>query len=175
VSTALGSLLPRRAVRNARTASSALAAAIAQRLALTGDLDVDADEPGHLRRMTRGESDELLRAGAVGRYAYVARAGVPDVAPVNYVVEGDDVLVRSGPGPKLQSAERGDTVAFEVDDVDLATHTGRSVVVVGTASRCSPAELAQLDAVVDGRPWAAGPRHAVIRIRPSRVTGRRLT
>jgi nitroimidazol reductase NimA-like FMN-containing flavoprotein (pyridoxamine 5'-phosphate oxidase superfamily) len=168
-------LLPRRAVHNARTATSALAAAVADRLALTGSLDADRAEPGDLRSMTRDECYALLRTSHVGRFAYVARAGVPDVVPVNHVVDGDDVLVRSGPGPKLQAAERGDTVAFEVDDVDLDAHTGRSVVVVGTAKRCPPAEQARLDAVLAGTPWAAGPRHAVIRIRPSRVTGRRLS
>lgn len=74
----------------------------------------------------------------------------------------------AGPGPKLQAAERRELVAFEVDDVDEEAHTGISVVVVGRASREPDEE--------DGpTPWADGPRRHLVRIRPTRVSGRRLS
>jgi len=91
---------------------------------------------------------------------------------VNYVVHGEDVLIRSGPGPKLQAAERGDLVAFEVDDIDEAAHRGWSVVVHGKARRLSPADVQHLP--VDAQPWAVGPRSHVIQVQAHRVTGRRL-
>ena len=109
----------------------------------------------------------------MGRIAYVARAGLPDIVPVNYVLDGEDVLVRSGPGPKLQAAERGDMVAFQVDDIDEGQHTGWSVVVVGRARRLSAAEQNRVERVP--KPWAVGPRSHLVRITPTRITGRRLT
>lgn len=147
-----------------------LALTVADRLALTGELDADLnDDVGALRMMSRTECYDLLRTRTVGRLAYVAREGVPDIVPVNYVLDGDDMLIRSGPGPKLQAAERRDRVAVEVDVIDEATHTGRSVVVMGRAERLRPG-----DTEGDPTPWASGPRRHVIRVRPDRVTGRRL-
>ncbi|MDT7544891.1 MAG: hypothetical protein QOE99_1001 [Actinomycetota bacterium] len=164
---------PRSALRNAREALTAISASVADRLALTAVLADDEGEPGALSAMTAAECHEQLAAGVLGRLAYIARADTPDIVPVNYVMDGVDILIRSGPGPKLQAAERGARVAFEVDAVDSATRTGRSVVVIGRATRLRPAEQRQHE---DGpAPWASGPRDAVIRIRPTRVTGRRLS
>jgi nitroimidazol reductase NimA-like FMN-containing flavoprotein (pyridoxamine 5'-phosphate oxidase superfamily) len=163
-----------RALDNARTAALRLAATVTDRLELTGDADADSDEPGHLQTLTRSECYDVLRSVPLGRYAYIARQGVPDVVPVNFLLDGEDVLIRTGPGPSLQAAERHERVAFEVDVVDLETRTGTSVVVHGTATRCGSAEQDALAERTAGTAWAAGPRRHVIRIRPTRVTGRRL-
>jgi hypothetical protein len=157
------------ALVNARDASTAIASALGDRLLLTRRLDDVDDTPGSLHALSLEECREVLRAGVIGRFAYVARAGVPDVVPVNYVLDGTDVLLRSGPGPKLQAAERREMVAFEVDEIDVDAHTGRSVVVVGRATVLRPSQQAEV------LPWAGGPRRSVIRIRPTRVTGRRLS
>jgi hypothetical protein len=157
------------ALTNARGASASIAEAVAERLRLTSALDAAVEEPGHLHALSPEECREVLRNGSVGRLAYIARAGVPDIVPVNYVVDGRDLLIRSGPGPKLQAAERRELVAFEVDDLDPATRTGRSVVLHGRAERESG------DAATDRLPWAAGPRRHLIRIRATRTTGRRLS
>ena len=125
--------------------------------------------PGDLTALSAEECRALLATRSVGRLAYVARAGVPDIAPVTYVLDGGDVVLRSGPGPKLQAAERGDTVAFEVDDLDEEAHTGWSVVVVGRARRV-PASAG----LAAPEPWSSGPRRHLVRITPVRVTGRRL-
>lgn len=163
----------RGALANARGATMMLALAVADRMALTDSLDADDDESGALHGMSRAECYDLLRAGCVGRLAYVARPGVPDIVPVNYALDGDDVLVRSGPGPKLQAAERREIVAIEVDAIDETTRTGRSVVVVGRAQRVSVTDELRWHETTD--PWAAGPRRHVMRIHPDRVTGRRLS
>jgi hypothetical protein len=167
------------ALDNAREATLAIGLAVAQRAELTRLFAHDADAfdddaaPGTLQLLGAGECRELLRTRQVGRLAYIARAGVPDIVPVNYVLDGDDVLIRSGPGPKLQAAERREVVAFAVDAFDEDAHTGWSVVVHGTAVRESPARARRDE--VSTAPWASGPRHARIRISPRSITGRRLT
>jgi hypothetical protein len=162
------------AVDNARQAVASLAQQIAERRSLAPSAPGLPLGPGEMATLPREECLDLLRGKTVGRMAYVARAGVPDIAPVNYVLSGSDVLVRSGPGPKLQAAERRELVAFEVDDVDDEASTGWSVVLVGRAQRLTPAQLQSLDEGELPVPWVAGPRHGVIRIRPTRITGRRL-
>ena len=106
----------------------------------------------------------------MGHLAYIARVGVPDIVPVNYEMDGDALLIRSAPGPKLQAAERGDVVAFEVDDIDEDRHTGWSVVVIGRARSV----VTGYDGTSAPTPWARGPRRHMIRIEPRRVDGRRL-
>ena len=174
----LGGVLARRglsAISNARTAVDAIGTAVADRAELMRLLVRD-DRPdlahGTLAVLGREECQELLATQRVGRFSYVARAGVPDVVPVNYALDGHDIVIRSGPGPKLQAAERGDLVAFEVDQIDEDGQRGWSVVVHGRAAVLSQAEQQRLSA--DAVPWATGPRSHVIRIHATRVTGRRL-
>jgi uncharacterized protein len=152
---------------NARSALAALRLAVADRSALAPR---ETEQPGWLSEIPRDEALTLLAGRTLGRLAYVGRAGQPDVVPVNYTLDGEDVLFRTGPGPKLQAAEREDVVAFEVDDVDEQARSGWSVVVVGRA-RLEPVAP---DAGRGPEPWAGGPRRHLVRIVPVRVTGRRL-
>jgi hypothetical protein len=166
------------ALDNAREATLAVGLAVAQRAELTrllrpdSDAGEDDEADGVLRLLTADECKRLLVTRQVGRLAFIARVGVPDIVPVNYVLDGDDVLIRSGPGPKLQAAERRELVAFEVDGFDENAHAGWSVVVHGRAVRESLAQARSGRASAE--PWAAGPRHSVIRISPARLTGRRV-
>lgn len=163
------------AVANASAAASAISAVVRERGELTRTLLNEAGAPdgtGTLSMLSDTACWELLGTRSVGRLAYIARSGVPDIVPVNYVLAGGDVLIRSGPGPKLQAAERRELVAFEVDDLDERERSGWSVVVHGRASRLSWVEQQQLD--LEGTAWAAGPRRQLIRISPRRVTGRRI-
>ena len=163
------------ALTNAREATVSIALAVADRLAITEDLDADVDEPGALHAMSHTECYDLLRTESIARFAYIARAGVPDIVPVNYLLDGEDVLIRSGPGPKLQAAERREMVALEMDAIAPGDRTARSVVVAGRAERLSDHEAHALEERLADTPWAAGPRRHVIRVRPTRVTGRRLS
>ena len=165
------------AIANARSAVEFLGSAVADRTELTRRLLDPAadDEPapdGTLRLIPREECLQLLATRSVGRLAFLPRSGLPDIVPVNYLLDGTDVLIRSGPGPKLQAAERGDSVAFEVDDLDEGSRSGWSVVVHGTATRLNRSEQQQLR--IQPEPWATGPRTGVIRIHPRSITGRRL-
>ena len=168
--------LPGSGLANARRSAGALALVVAERNALTEAL-VEQPSPGGLTHLTAEQSWDLLARHRVGRLAYVARAGVLDLCPVNYVLHDGRLLLASGPGPKLQAAERGELVAFEVDDIDEADRTGSSVVVVAAASRLDEIAVRRLRIHGAELPeaWASGPRRSVISLRPVRITGRRLS
>ena len=131
----------------------------------------------HLDERALVEVDEdacfdLLRADTFGRVIFTHRA-MPAVVPVNYVVEGRDILLRTDPGSMLGRSIDGSVVAFEVDALDRSTRTGWTVVVVGTArAQVSPdGPGAPAEGPV---PWAPGDRSLLIRIASGHVSGRRL-
>lgn len=161
--------LARGGITNAHSALVEVQRAVQDRSALTEDL-LGPVAPGHLRALDEPACWSLLASQEVGRLAFVARRETPEVLPVNYVVDGREVVVCSGVGPKLQAAQRHDRVAFEVDAFDRLDRSGWSVVVHGRAHVVPPGDhLASVP-----QPWATGSRHHVLRIVPERVTGRRL-
>jgi nitroimidazol reductase NimA-like FMN-containing flavoprotein (pyridoxamine 5'-phosphate oxidase superfamily) len=115
----------------------------------------------------------LLAAVSIGRVGFVA-GGEVVVLPVNFVVDGQNVVFRTASGSKLAAAEDGIPVAFEADSYDDITQSGWSVLVNGRV------EVVEDDAEI-GRlsqlglyPWASAlDRPFWIRIRPTSVTGRR--
>jgi len=116
---------------------------------------------------------QLLATQAVGRLGFVS-GGVPDVLPVNYVLDGDAVVFATSPGSKLWGAARS-PVAFEVDFVDVATRSGWSVVVHGLAQEITDADgesLRRRLAALPLAPWPGGHRHHLVRIPTFSVTGR---
>jgi nitroimidazol reductase NimA-like FMN-containing flavoprotein (pyridoxamine 5'-phosphate oxidase superfamily) len=173
--------LARTAVDNARRAAAEIGRSIEERQALMATVVAsprEATEPSdspHLVDLTRYECMRLLAERRLGRLAFVARAGQPLIVPVNYVVDGGSIWIASGPGPKLQAAERRDVVSFEVDDIDESTQQGWSVVVTGRAERLeptSPEARTRTGALPLPPAWAPGPRRHLIRIRATRVSGR---
>jgi nitroimidazol reductase NimA-like FMN-containing flavoprotein (pyridoxamine 5'-phosphate oxidase superfamily) len=117
---------------------------------------------------------QLLRAGQFGRLAFTAQSGAPVILPVNYVVHNQTIVIRTGPGPKLGAAGRADQVAFEIDEIDVASRTGWSVVVAGRARHVrAEAEREELDRLAIA-PWAAGPRDEYVVIEPRHIAGRQL-
>ncbi|HVV77281.1 MAG TPA: pyridoxamine 5'-phosphate oxidase family protein [Mycobacteriales bacterium] len=117
---------------------------------------------------------ELLRSHHLGRVAFSAHSGRPVIVPVNYAVHDRQIVIRTGRGPKLEAARRGDLVAFEVDQIDLVAHTGWSVTLTGRARWVrEPSTLARLTAL-DLEVWAGGPRNETIAIEPLHIGGRRL-
>jgi uncharacterized protein len=130
-------------------------------------------KPSRLAELSPSQCRELLRSARVGRLVFTERA-MPAVHPVNYVLDGNDVVVRTDPGATLDAAARGDVLAFEVDEIDRDTCSGWSVLVVGRASL-----IVDIDELVDladvtRRPWAEDRREHVIRIAGERITGRRV-
>jgi uncharacterized protein len=122
-----------------------------------------------LRELDREECLRLLHAQRVGRVAFVDDSG-PDVVPVNYVMDGDDVLITTtGYGAVARAATNG-RVAFEVDELDEYTESGWSVVMRGRATHESAFDAPPQRP----HPWADGTRTYLLRIKPDAVSGRRL-
>jgi nitroimidazol reductase NimA-like FMN-containing flavoprotein (pyridoxamine 5'-phosphate oxidase superfamily) len=118
------------------------------------------------------ECEELLGTQQVGRVAICT--GRPAILPVVYALLDGDVVFRTAPGEKLIAAALHRTVAFEIDDYQIATRTGWSVDVVGTAEEIvHPDELARADAL-GLEPWAGEERDRFVRIRTEELSGRRI-
>ena len=132
------------------------------------------DDETRLDALDRDECWRLIARSDVGRLA-VSIANHPDIFPVNYVVDDGTIVVNTAPGTKLAAAVLGHGVAFEVDELDHADHTGWSVVVKGTAG-----EIEDLAGLMDAEdlgiePWAASDKTRFLRITPDEITGRRIS
>jgi len=135
------------------------------------------DALGALEVLDRAQCLRLLEGAHFGRVALVEQ-GRPLVFPVNYALDGDAVVFRTGPGTKLSVAARGSAMAFEVDEADPIYHRGWSVLVQGAAELVTdPTDLARLR-TLPLLPWASAARpdriSTWVRIRPTSITGRRL-
>ena len=130
--------------------------------------------PLHLDRnglevLDREASLRLLATASLGRIGVTAGA-LPTILPVNFLFDGERILVRTSVGTKLHAAAAGAVVAFEVDDFDPLYHSGWSVVITGQAE-----EVTEVDQFVGVHlpHWAPADGH-VIAIDPAIVTGRRI-
>jgi nitroimidazol reductase NimA-like FMN-containing flavoprotein (pyridoxamine 5'-phosphate oxidase superfamily) len=120
------------------------------------------------------ECRDLLATAEVGR-VIVSIDALPAALPVNHWLIDDTIVFRTAPGTKLTAALNHTIVGFEVDEIDPATRSGWSVLVIGTSNVVSdPAEIARLDRA-GLRSWApvAAPHYVQIRIQ--RISGRRLS
>ncbi|HET9730326.1 MAG TPA: pyridoxamine 5'-phosphate oxidase family protein [Acidimicrobiia bacterium] len=123
--------------------------------------------------LSEQECAELLRTQQIGRVAICT--GHPAILPVVYGLLDGDVVFRTAPGEKLVAAALERTVAFEIDSYDLATRTGWSVDVVGTAEEIVRSdELARAEQL-GLEPWAGEARDRFVRIRTEEVSGRRIS
>ena len=127
------------------------------------------DGEPELEVLSQAECWQLVRSQGVGRFASNQPRRGPHVVPVNYVVHDDLLIVfRTGAGMKLQSLRHG-LVTIQVDEIDRVHHTGWSVIVEGSArwlyEEQEPTAIEQ---------WAPGDRPYVVRVQPTRVTGRRI-
>jgi transcriptional regulator with XRE-family HTH domain len=121
--------------------------------------------------MSEEECHARLATQEVGRLAG-GMDHTPWVLPVNYALDGDDVVFTTRTDSAL--AHIRETVAFEVDDVDRYARLGWSVLVIGVVEPVTdPVEIARL-AEAGGGAWPVSRDELWFRIRPGRVTGRRL-
>ena len=118
---------------------------------------------------------ELLRAGVVGRIAIATPTG-PHLAPINYSVVDDSIIMRTSPYSILGRHGLKARAAFEIDQFDHEYWTGWSVVAHGTtAAVVDQAEFDHIHATWTPRPWAGGPsRNLYLRLTWTELTGRRL-
>ena len=115
----------------------------------------------------------LLNASEVGRLA-VALGGSPEIFPVNYRLDGDRILIRSGDGAKVRAV--GHTKGcFEIDGFDRLNRTGWSVIAKGRLEELDRFDplLARAEATaVD--PWADGERPHLLCLHIDQLGGRRV-
>jgi nitroimidazol reductase NimA-like FMN-containing flavoprotein (pyridoxamine 5'-phosphate oxidase superfamily) len=115
---------------------------------------------------------ERLRADVIGRLG-IAPHGTPLVLPVNYAMDGDHVVFRTGAGSKLSAAERG-PACFEIDGFDRENHAGWSVLVQGRLEEVTEHQHRELTRLrtVGVSPWIPEGRDHWMRLVPSSITGR---
>ena len=126
-----------------------------------------------LEILSAEECLSLLRSRSLGRVA-VQIGDVPSILPVNYALLDGDIVFRTDPGSKLLAALMNVLFAFEVDDADVRTRSGWSVLVVGSSEQVRDrATLARVDEL-GLKPWVTEGRDFVVRIRTKTITGRRI-
>jgi hypothetical protein len=134
-----------------------------------------ADEYRRLEELSPRESMRLLSSVSLGRIVFTALA-LPAIRPVNHLVDGDYVIIRTESSSPITSelrSEPGSVVAYEADMIDPVEHLGWSVIVVGVAHRViDPDEAAPYRRAL--RPWVVGAKDQVIAIHTDIVTGFRL-
>jgi nitroimidazol reductase NimA-like FMN-containing flavoprotein (pyridoxamine 5'-phosphate oxidase superfamily) len=129
-----------------------------------------------LEEIGRDECLDLLEGQSIGRLA-VADHGYypPHIVPVNFVLDGDNVLFRSDAGLKFKLSILAEhSVSFEADDVHSGGPLSWSVVVQGRADLLAEDEAAALEHLSWLHPLAPGDRAQLVRIVPYTITGRRL-
>jgi len=126
-----------------------------------------------LEILERDECLRLLAGGTLGRVAITVGA-LPVILPVNFLLDGDRILIRTSAGTKLDAAVSNAVVAFEIDDVDVFSHTGWSVSVTGMAREVTdPGDLERVSHLPLPH-WAPTDGH-VIAVSTELISGRRLT
>jgi len=126
--------------------------------------------PEGLEILTEDECQRLLDGAGIGRLAMPGR-GAPEVRPVNFVLDDDVVIVRTGEGRILEAARQRAAVALEIDEIDRVEHTGWSVIVTGTMSERSNDESTR---ALPLRAWGSGQKDRFVAISLDAVSGRRI-
>ncbi|OLT30642.1 pyridoxamine 5-phosphate oxidase [Nocardiopsis sp. CNR-923] len=142
---------------------------------LTGADLAEGDAAASFTVLERQTCLNLLASHTIGRVAFTIEGdAAPTVLPVNYLMTGDTIVFRSTLAGTIMRHGRG-YASFEVDHFDEDRREGWSVL---TSGRCrwvrDAGELARLPQGRMPQPWAAGPRDQVLKITPSRVSGRRI-
>jgi nitroimidazol reductase NimA-like FMN-containing flavoprotein (pyridoxamine 5'-phosphate oxidase superfamily) len=124
--------------------------------------------------LTAEECLERLRAGSVGRIAFLTPGGIR-IVPVNYSVAGERIVLRTSPYSELGSYAANAQAAFEVDRIDEETRSGWSVVATGRLRRVTDGqEIERIRPDADPEPWAAGSRTLYLCLDWRDLSGRRL-
>ncbi|QJY50946.1 pyridoxamine 5'-phosphate oxidase family protein [Pseudonocardia broussonetiae] len=137
------------------------------------DVPPEGSDAAGYRTLDRHSCLRRLRGGIVGRVVFTDGA-LPAAQPVNYVLDGEEVLFRTASAGKVAAATRGAVVAFQVDDIDPAARTGWSVLGVGEAYEVvDPQRLAQVSGLgLDT--WAPLASNHVVCVPLQVLTGREL-
>jgi hypothetical protein len=127
----------------------------------------------HLVELSPEQCFELLHRVQVGRVVLVAGER-PVALPLNYACLAHSVVFATGPGVVLEAALRGDTLSFEVDQLDDLRHEAWSVLVSGRPEVLEDSALLARMAGLELTPWVGVDHPVMVRIPGSSVTGRRI-
>ncbi|MGN6744123.1 MAG: pyridoxamine 5'-phosphate oxidase family protein [Amnibacterium sp.] len=135
----------------------------------TGGAVQGAAADGTLYELAEDDCWALLERETLGRLAIDA-AGIVDLFPINYVVDGRRVFFKTTEGTKLAGLAVHDQVAFEIDGTDELT--AWSVVVKGRARVLD--DWSGLGEVERHRivSWLPTVKSRVVVLEPESVTGR---
>jgi transcriptional regulator with XRE-family HTH domain len=140
-----------------------------------------------LHRLTADECRTMIKPGGFGRFLFVEPGRGPVAIPVNYRMDGDDVVFRTASGGPITAAlqspaetssslkrtdNRQASVSFDVDHLDEALGEGWSVLLTGSASVITDAAELDLVRSLGVEPWAGGRRETYVRLVVHQVTGR---
>ena len=125
--------------------------------------------------LTPAQCWQLLRGTSLGRVVFTMNA-LPAIRPVNHVIDGHTIIIRSHLGSAITGRASGDgaVVCYEADDIDPVWQTGWSVTATGTARLVTDSATASR-CQRSLEPWVAGAMDQVITITPAMITGIRLT
>jgi transcriptional regulator with XRE-family HTH domain len=127
-----------------------------------------------LQELTPDQCRAYIAAGGVGRFLYDDDVRGPVAVPVNYKMDGNDVVFRTASESVTTEGARHQNVSFDVDHLDEVLGEGWSVLVSGTAGMVTdPKELARLEEL-GIESWAGGDRETYVKLVPAQVTGRRI-
>jgi uncharacterized protein len=113
---------------------------------------------------------DLMSGVALGRLV-TSVDGLPEIFPVNFVVQHKSILFRTAEGTKLVSTAINNHVLFEVDEHNVAE--GWSVIVKGRARSLRTDEQIQEAERAQLLPWVSSEKTHYVRVLPDAVTGRR--
>lgn len=122
--------------------------------------------------MDRKECLRMLAGDSVGRLAIV-HGGAPVIFPVNYALDGEDIVFRTDPGTKLGAGPRS-PACFEIDALDRKNRSGWSVVASGRLEEVTEYDWRRWQRIrlLAITPWALGDKSHWMRLVPERITGR---
>ena len=143
---------------------------------MTSERPPDEDlDPGSLDEIEADECWRLLATQPIGRVGVIV-GHYPLIFPVNYAVDGKQIVFQTGAGTKLWATSRSN-VTFEVDELDLVHRSGWSVMVRGAAQEVSVERNPILKERAEARGavvWAPGPRNHLVRMVADQISGRRI-
>ncbi len=95
---------------------------------------------------------------------------VPDIVPINFVVDDETIVFRTAEGSKLFALTINQEVAFEVDG--WGETSGWSVVLHGRAEQITDYDDVLHAEALPLQPWVPTVKLHYVRIVPAQVSGR---
>jgi uncharacterized protein len=135
-------------------------------------MPTDEGRARHLQVLDVGDCYARLRSQDVARVGITDAEGVV-IIPVNYVVDGDDIVMRTSPYGLL-GLGTPQNAALEIDHIDRENEGGWSVLVRGPLSVVDPDEAMDIVRRTHLAAWPSGMRTLTVRLHPTTVTGRSL-